>query len=132
MTVLIILICLTLSPRQAEIGIASWFSIRTNSPRYSTITASGYPLNDNEMVAAHKTLRIGTRVRVTRTDTGDSVDVTIIDRGPYKPGRVIDLSVRAAKELGFYKQGLTKVRIVPIGLDKKMLKHPKVYSKYRL
>jgi rare lipoprotein A len=63
------------------------------------------------MTAAHRTLPFGTRVKVTRVDTGDSVVVRINDRGPFKPGRVIDLSEGAAKTLGMTDVGLTNVRL---------------------
>jgi rare lipoprotein A len=63
------------------------------------------------MTAAHRTLPFGTRVKVTRVDTGDSVVVRINDRGPFKPGRVIDLSEGAAKTLGMTDVGLTSVRL---------------------
>jgi rare lipoprotein A len=63
------------------------------------------------MTAAHRTLPFGTRVKVTRVDTGDSVVVRINDRGPFKPGRVIDLSEGAAKTLRMTDVGLTNVRL---------------------
>jgi rare lipoprotein A len=63
------------------------------------------------MTAAHRTLPFGTRVKVTRVDTGDSVVVRINDRGPFKPGRVIDLSEGAAKTLGMTDVGLANVRL---------------------
>ncbi len=63
------------------------------------------------MVAAHKTLPLGTRVRVTNLSNRKSVVVTIRDRGPYVAGRIIDMSNRAAKLLGMRAKGVTKVRI---------------------
>ena len=62
------------------------------------ITASGEPFNEEALTAAHKTLPFGTRVKITRNDR--SVVVIINDRGPFKHGRVIDLSPAAAKALG--------------------------------
>ena len=73
--------------------------------------ASGGRYNPNALTAAHKTLPLGTRVRVTRVDNGNSVDVTINDRGPYVAGRVIDLSRRAAQDIGMTGRGLARVRV---------------------
>ena len=75
------------------------------------MTATGERFDRRDMTAAHPTLPFGTRVRVTRVDTGGSVVVRINDRGPFTPGRVIDLSERAAEELGMTGNGLTNVRL---------------------
>jgi len=74
-------------------------------------TATGERFDPSGMTAAHRTLPFGTKVKVTRVDTGDSVVVRINDRGPFKPGRVIDLSEGAAKSLGMMSVGLTDVRL---------------------
>ena len=74
-------------------------------------TATGERFDPSGMTAAHRTLPFGTRVRVTRVDTGDSVVVRINDRGPFKPGRVIDLSEGAARNLGMTDVGLANVRL---------------------
>jgi rare lipoprotein A len=79
------------------------------------MTATGERFDKRAMTAAHKTLPFGTRVRVTRTDTGNSVVVRINDRGPYKPGRVIDLSERAAETLGMTSSGVSPVRLEVLG-----------------
>jgi rare lipoprotein A len=79
------------------------------------MTATGERFNKRDMTAAHKTLPFGTRVRVTRVDTGSSVIVRINDRGPFKPGRVIDLSERAAEEIGMTGVGLSPVRLEVLG-----------------
>jgi rare lipoprotein A len=63
------------------------------------------------MTAAHKTLPFNTRVRVTDLVTGRSVIVRINDRGPFKPGRVIDLSEAAAEQLGMVRSGIVPVKI---------------------
>jgi rare lipoprotein A len=63
------------------------------------------------MTAAHKTLPFGTKVKVVEQGTGNSIVVTINDRGPFVKGRIIDLSRSAASELGFRGQGHTKVCI---------------------
>lgn len=89
-------------------GIASWYSVRTNGGR---TTASGRRLDDTAKTAAHKSLPFGTRVRVTCLFNGESEVVRITDRGPYIKGRVIDLTQGTARRLGFYKRGITKVKL---------------------
>lgn len=90
-----------------ESGIASWYG-----PGFHTkATANGEPYDENEMTAAHKTLPMPSMVRVTNLDNGRSVIVRINDRGPFKPGRIIDLSRRGAQLLGFEGTGTAKVRV---------------------
>ena len=97
-----------LAVQSVEHGKASWYSIRTNS---GTKTASGERLCNNAATAAHKTLPMGTKVRVTNQANGKSEIVTINDRGPFVRGRVIDVSRKAASQLGFLKKGLTRVGV---------------------
>jgi rare lipoprotein A len=78
-------------------------------------TATGERFDRRAMTAAHKTLPFGTRVRVTRNDTGKSVIVRINDRGPYKGGRIIDLSERAAEGLGMTGVGVAAVKLEVLG-----------------
>ena len=66
------------------------------------------------MTAAHRTAKFGTRMRVTNLSNGKSVVVRINNRGPYIRGRVIDLSVAAARQLGFFSRGITRVRVEPV------------------
>ncbi len=75
-------------------------------------TASGRRFDPDEMVAAHRTLPLGTRVRVTNLENGRSVILRIIDRGPYV-GRntIIDVSEGAARRLRFVKDGRVRVRV---------------------
>ena len=73
--------------------------------------ASGGTFNPNALTAAHKTLPFGTRVRVTHMGSGRAVDVVINDRGPYVRGRVIDLSRRAAQNIGMTGAGVAQVRL---------------------
>lgn len=75
------------------------------------MTANGERFDKAAMTAAHKTLPFNTRVRVTHLVTGRAVIVRINDRGPFKPGRVIDLSDAAAGAIGMREQGLAPVRI---------------------
>lgn len=74
-------------------------------------TASGRPFHQSEMVAAHKELPFGTRLRVTNLANGREVEVEVVDRGPYAHGRVLDLSKSAARQLDFIREGHTEVRI---------------------
>ena len=74
-------------------------------------TASGETFDKTAMTAAHRTLPFGTKVRVTNIANGQSAVVRINDRGPFKPGRVIDVSDAAAGVLGFRARGLTPVRV---------------------
>jgi rare lipoprotein A len=75
-------------------------------------TASGERYDPRALTAAHKTLPLGTVVRVTRVDgDGTAVVVKINDRGPYAPGRIIDLSLAAAKRLDMLRAGVIRVRV---------------------
>lgn len=74
-------------------------------------TASGEKFDPQALTAAHRTLPMNTRVKVTHVESGKSVVVRINDRGPFKPGRVVDLSDRAAEILGFKPRGLAHVRM---------------------
>jgi rare lipoprotein A len=96
---------------RAENGIASRYSTREQGTR----TASGRPLRDGEMTAAHKTLPFGSRVRVTNHANGRNVVVTITDRGPYVRGRIIDLTNAACHALGF--SGLAHVTVERVAKD---------------
>jgi rare lipoprotein A len=89
-------------------GKASWYSIRTN---YGTRTASGERLNNTAATAAHKTLPLGTKVRVTNMSNGKAEVVTITDRGPYIRGRIIDVTVGVAERLGFAARGVVPVQV---------------------
>ena len=96
-------------------GRASWYSIRTNG---GTKTASGRKLSNTASTAAHKTLPIGTKVRVTNTNNGKSEIVTITDRGPYVHGRIIDVTVGTAERLGFFRAGTAPVKVEIVGSSK--------------
>jgi rare lipoprotein A len=74
-------------------------------------TANGERFNTHAMTAAHPTLPFGTRLRVTNVSNGRSVVVRINDRGPYVPGRVVDLSEQAAETLGMVERGIVKVKL---------------------
>jgi rare lipoprotein A len=85
-------------------GLASFYSEGTQ-------TASGEKFDANELTAAHPTLPFGTRLRVTNVATGRSVTVRVNDRGPYVPGRVVDVSYSAAQSLGMVGKGIANVRL---------------------
>ncbi len=101
----------SLSPyrvKAIEHGKASWYSIRTNR---GTKTASGQRLDEKASTAAHKTLPMGTKVRVTNLANNKSEIVVINDRGPYIKGRVIDVTIGCAERLGFVKRGVVPVKV---------------------
>ena len=79
------------------------------------VTATGERFDKHALTAAHRTLPFGTRVRVTRADSGRSVIVRINDRGPFKPGRIIDLSQRAAEVIGMTARGVASVKLEVLG-----------------
>lgn len=90
-----------------QTGTASWYGPRFHGRK----TASGERFDQDSMTAAHRTLRFGSFVIVTR-ENGRSVEVRINDRGPFVKGRIIDLSRAAATELGIKKAGLAKVTVI--------------------
>ena len=90
-----------------QVGTASWYGIHWQGRR----TASGVRFDVRKLTAAHRSLPLNTVVRVTNLLNGDSVVVTINDRGPYVGKRVIDLSEAAAKRISMTKKGLVPVRI---------------------
>lgn len=94
-----------------ESGQASWYGSWHQGRR----TSSGQPFDQNAMTAAHAALPLGSRVRVTSKDTGKSVVVTINDRQPPKPRRVIDLSRGAAARIGLVDQGVGMVVLATVG-----------------
>jgi rare lipoprotein A len=85
-------------------GVASFYSKDYKGP-----TASGEQYDPKKFTCAHRTLPFGTRVRVTDPKTHRTVDVTVNDRGPFTKGRVLDLSLAAAKQLRMTDRGLIKV-----------------------
>jgi rare lipoprotein A len=92
---------------EIEYGIASYYSYGF----HEATTASGEPLDAYGYMAAHKTLPFGTWVRVTNLDTELSVNVEIVDRGPYIEGRIIDLTPYATEQIGALSSGLYNVRM---------------------
>ncbi len=80
-------------------------------------TANGETFNMEKLTAAHPSLPFGTRVRVTNLRNGKDVIVRINDRGPFIKGRIIDLSIGAAKEIGLIKSGTTQVKLETLRSD---------------
>jgi len=92
---------------RSQVGLASWYG----EPHQGRLTASGVPFDMRRLTAAHRTLPLGTRLRVTSLVNGRSVVVRLNDRGPYIPGRVIDLSQAAARAIGAVDRGVVPVRV---------------------
>ena len=94
-------------PISSEVGTASWYG----PPYANRKGADGTVYDQNAMTAAHRTLPMGTVVRVTNLANGQSVTVKITDRGPFVDGRILDLSLAAAKAIDVYRPGTAKVRV---------------------
>lgn len=89
----------------AERGVASWYGAE------NSVSASGKRLTHSVPALAHKTLPLGSMVKITNTKTKSSVVAIVEDRGPYKAGRIVDLNLPAAKKLGIVKTGLATVKV---------------------
>lgn len=89
------------------IGIASYYGGNFHGKR----TASGEMFNKNAMTAAHRSLKFGTKLKVTNLRNGRTVLVTVNDRGPHVQGRIIDLSQAAAKKIGLAHAGTVRVKL---------------------
>lgn len=90
-----------------EAGLASYYHDNLNGNK----TASGERYNKNDLTAAHRTLKFGTKVCVTNPGNSQSVVVRINDRGPHVKGRIIDLSRAAARQIGLIRAGKARVRL---------------------
>ena len=101
------------APADAQVGIASWYG----ADQQGKLTASGRPFDRRKLTAAHPSLPLNSKAKVTNLDNGRSVEVTFNDRGPGAPGRDIDVSEKAAQKLGMKKEGLAPVVIEPVGKD---------------
>ncbi|MDB5410616.1 MAG: septal ring lytic transglycosylase RlpA family protein [Rhodospirillales bacterium] len=120
-SLLIVAACATPSPppvtapqaTYTETGRASWYGAEHAGGK----TASGAIFDPAKSTAAHRTLPLRTVARITNTENGRSVKVVINDRGPYVKGRILDLSARAAKQLGVGKNGVALVKIEVMAED---------------
>ncbi len=104
--------CATTAPRRPGVlatfeGPASWYG----ADFQGRLTASGERFDMHDLTAAHRTLRFGTRCRVTNLGNGREVVVRVNDRGPYSGGRVIDVSRAAAQRLDMIGAGVVRVRV---------------------
>ena len=97
-------------PRVVQTGKASWYG----EAHQGKPTASGEPFDMNALTAAHRTLPLGTRVRVTNLANGRAVDVRVNDRGPVIEDRIIDLSFAAARALDAVDDGVFRVQIAVV------------------
>ena len=103
-----------------ERGLASWYGPNFHGKK----TSSGEIFDMYQPSAAHKSLPLPTWVKVTHTGTGRSINVRVNDRGPFKDGRIIDLSYKAALELGIAKEGLAPVEVRAIRGPQSPPSHP--------
>ena len=100
-------------PNYDEVGYASWYG----DPFHGKATANGERFDMNMVGAAHKTLPLPSYVEVTALDTGRTILVRVNDRGPFVANRIIDLSRRAAEQLGITRQGIARVRVKRVHPD---------------
>lgn len=98
-------------PNYDKVGMATWYG----EAYHNRATASGERFDMNRLTAAHTTLPLASLVEVTNLENGRKVLVRVNDRGPFVGGRIIDVSRGAARELGFERQGLAKVRVRYVG-----------------
>ena len=97
----------TLNAQNVQSGKASYYAKKLSG----RMTASGERLHHDSLTCAHRTYPFGTLLKVTNPANGKEVIVRVTDRGPYVKGRIIDLSVRAARELGILAQGIAPVTV---------------------
>ena len=95
------------APIYTETGLASWYG----PPYHNHRGANGQIFDQNAMSAAHRTLPMGSLIRVTNLQTGQTAVMRVTDRGPFVPDRVLDLSVASAKVVGVWRPGTANVRI---------------------
>jgi rare lipoprotein A len=96
---------------RSQVGLASWYG----EPHHGQPTASGEIYDMTQLTAAHRTLPLGTQLRVVNLENGRVVRVRVNDRGPYIDGRILDLSREAARALDMEQRGLATVKLEVIG-----------------
>jgi len=94
-------------PLETEIGLASWYG----PPYHNRRGSNGEVYNMHAMTAAHRTFPLGSIARVTNVKTGNSALVRITDRGPFIPGRIVDLSLAAAHKVDVWQPGVAEVKV---------------------
>jgi rare lipoprotein A (peptidoglycan hydrolase) len=97
----------------AEVGLASWYGMESQGT-----TASGEVYDINKLTAAHRSLPLGSKIRVTNLKNNRSLILRVNDRGPNVLGRLLDVSKAAAQYLGFIGAGMAEVRVTVIGYPK--------------
>jgi len=102
-----VVIPVTRESRPRQTGIASWYG----PGFHGKPTASGVIYDQNDLTAAHQTLPLGSRLLVTNLQNGNSIEVTVNDRGPFAKGRILDLSYGAGRALGMIVPGTIPVRL---------------------
>jgi rare lipoprotein A len=94
-------------PILSEVGLATWYT----APYKGRKSANGQVFSDTALTAAHRTLPMGSLVKVTNLNTGQSAAMRITDRGPFVDGRILDLTIASAKATGVYRAGTAEVRL---------------------
>ncbi len=94
-------------PILTQVGLATWYT----APYKGRRSANGQIFDDEAMTAAHRTLPMGTLIVATNLETGQTAAMRITDRGPFVEGRILDMTMAAAKATGVYRAGLAEVRI---------------------
>jgi rare lipoprotein A len=93
--------------KAGQVGLASYYAEEFQGRP----TASGARYDMNALTCAHPSAPFGSRLRVTDLESGRSVVVTVTDRGPFSKGRIVDVSLAAARRLGMVQRGVTRVRV---------------------
>ena len=101
----VVAVGLVLATPTTQVGVASWYG------KENRTSSAGKRLSHSRPEAAHRSIPLGTKVRVTSLSTRKSVVVTIVDRGPYTKKRILDLNIKAANDIGIRKKGIDKVRL---------------------
>jgi len=94
-------------PIETQTGLASWYG----PPYHNRRGSNGEVYNMHAMTAAHRTFPLGSIVRVTNVKTGSTALVRITDRGPFIPGRIVDLSLAAARKVDVWQPGIAEVKV---------------------
>jgi rare lipoprotein A len=100
-----------------QVGVASWYGMETRRKKGGHMTANGEAFAPQGLTAAHRLLPLPTFVRVTNLTNRRSVIVRVNDRGPFVEGRIIDLTAGAARRLGFYDEGTTRVLVQTVHIE---------------
>ena len=100
---------------QGQFGTASWYG----DPFHGRTTANGEVYDMHQLTAAHRALPLGTKIMVTNMRNQQSILLRVNDRGPYIPGRILDVSFEAATKLNFVHRGLTPIKAKLVSFPKK-------------